>query len=121
MPNVETFGFRGEALSSLCALSNLSVTTCEQGQPVGWKLEYDSHGRLCKQSQYSRQVSTAGIHSLFQHIICQCLQPARHNCHALQLVPLLTCTSQGVHQESKTGVQQNAYCSYRVLPYFKRH
>lgn len=39
--NVQTFGFRGEALSSLCALSALSVTTCEKGSKIGWKLEYE--------------------------------------------------------------------------------
>ena len=38
--NVQTFGFRGEALSSLCALSALSVTTCEKESKIGWKLEY---------------------------------------------------------------------------------
>ena len=54
--SVETFGFRGEALSSLCALSKLSVTTCERDDPVGWKLEYDHHGKLVQQIKYSRQV-----------------------------------------------------------------
>ena len=39
--NVQTFGFRGEALSSLCALSTLSVTTCEKNSKIGWKLEYE--------------------------------------------------------------------------------
>jgi DNA mismatch repair protein PMS2 len=56
--SVETFGFRGEALSSLCALSKLSVTTCERDDPVGWKLEYDHHGKLVQQIKYSRQVIT---------------------------------------------------------------
>lgn len=54
--SVQTFGFRGEALSSLCALSNLSVTTCEKDSTVGWKLEFNQHGKLVNQTQYSRQV-----------------------------------------------------------------
>ncbi len=53
---VQTFGFRGEALSSLCALSTLSVTTCEKGQTLGWKLDFDHHGKLIRQVQFSRQV-----------------------------------------------------------------
>lgn len=56
--NVQTFGFRGEALSSLCALSTLGVTTCEKGSNIGWKLEYDHHGKLVKKTQYSRQVGS---------------------------------------------------------------
>lgn len=56
LPNVETFGFRGEALSSLCALSKLSVSTCEKGQAIGSKLEYDSHGKLVSCVKHSRQV-----------------------------------------------------------------
>ncbi|KAI8824179.1 putative DNA mismatch repair protein pms2 [Fimicolochytrium jonesii] len=45
--SVSSFGFRGEALSSLCAFAKVVVTTCteEQGH-VGVKLEYDSRGRL---------------------------------------------------------------------------
>ena len=61
--NVQTFGFRGEALSSLCALSTLSVTTCEKGSKIGWKLEYDHHGKLIKQIQYSRQVKNSYLFS----------------------------------------------------------
>ena len=54
--SVQTFGFRGEALSSLCALSRLSVTTCSKDQDLGWKLEFDHHGKLARQVRYSRQV-----------------------------------------------------------------
>lgn len=45
--SVQTFGFRGEALSSLCALSTLGVTTCEKGNTIGWKLEYVLFFFLC--------------------------------------------------------------------------
>ena len=53
---VKTFGFRGEALSSLCALSNLSVVTRHIGQTVGTKLVYDYNGRLTSKTPLSRQV-----------------------------------------------------------------
>ena len=56
LPNVETFGFRGEALSSLCALSKLTVSTCEKGRTIGSKLEFDSHGKLISNTKHSRQV-----------------------------------------------------------------
>ncbi|KAH9837617.1 DNA mismatch repair protein MutL [Rhodofomes roseus] len=48
LTSVSTFGFRGEALSSLCALSeHVIVTTCTAAEaPMGTILEFDSTGRL---------------------------------------------------------------------------
>ncbi|KAH7198634.1 uncharacterized protein B0J16DRAFT_42617 [Fusarium flagelliforme] len=44
---LETFGFRGEALASLCALSTVSITTCQQGEaPKGTKLSFETSGKL---------------------------------------------------------------------------
>lgn len=46
MQAVSTYGFRGEALSSLCALSNLSVVTRTEGQAAGTRIEYDKNVSL---------------------------------------------------------------------------
>jgi DNA mismatch repair protein PMS2 len=44
---LETFGFRGEALASLCALSTVTITTCQQGEaPKGTKLSFETSGKL---------------------------------------------------------------------------
>lgn len=43
---VTTFGFRGEALSSVCVVSNLSVTTRTAEQTVGVRLLYDHEGAI---------------------------------------------------------------------------
>lgn len=43
---VSTFGFRGEALSSVCVVSVLSVTTRTADQTVGVKLSFDHEGAI---------------------------------------------------------------------------
>ena len=64
LTSVETFGFRGEALSSLCALSGrVTVTTATTKEaPVGTVLEFDRIGRLTSSSGKSaRTVSGNGV------------------------------------------------------------
>ncbi|KAL0137448.1 postmeiotic segregation increased 2, isoform CRA_c [Mucor lusitanicus] len=59
LEKVMTFGFRGEALSSLCALSHLVVITATKTQaPMGVKLEYDSAGSLKSKTPQSRTAGT---------------------------------------------------------------
>ncbi|XP_059180366.1 mismatch repair endonuclease PMS2 isoform X2 [Centropristis striata] len=71
--HVETFGFRGEALSSLCALSDLSVVTCHESSQVGTKLVFDTKGHLVQQSPHPRQQgTTVSLQQLFYTL------PVRH-------------------------------------------
>jgi DNA mismatch repair protein PMS2 len=64
LSSVETFGFRGEALSSLCALSNLSVITrsgkkvANTGSRTGFRVEYDSQGKIRSKTVCAREVGT---------------------------------------------------------------
>ncbi|MED6247469.1 hypothetical protein ATANTOWER_003138 [Ataeniobius toweri] len=71
--HVETFGFRGEALSSLCALSDLSVITCHESSQVGTKLVFDHQGHLVQRSPCPRQPgTTVTLQQLFYTL------PVRH-------------------------------------------
>uniref|UniRef100_A0A4W6CKY9 Mismatch repair endonuclease PMS2 n=1 Tax=Lates calcarifer TaxID=8187 RepID=A0A4W6CKY9_LATCA len=71
--HVETFGFRGEALSSLCALSDLNVVTCHESSQVGTKLVFDQKGHLVQQSPHPRQQgTTVSLQQLFYTL------PVRH-------------------------------------------
>lgn len=56
--DVSTFGFRGEALSSLCALSDMTITTRHETAEYATKIELDHRGAVKKKSPIARQVGT---------------------------------------------------------------
>ncbi|CAO2046387.1 unnamed protein product [Urochloa humidicola] len=56
--SVVTFGFRGEALSSLCALGKLTVETRTKDEPVGTHLEFEHSGVVASERKTARQVGT---------------------------------------------------------------
>ncbi|KAJ8482194.1 hypothetical protein ONZ45_g15042 [Pleurotus djamor] len=59
LAEVTTFGFRGEALSSLCALSeSVTVTTCTKA-PMGVKLEMAPDGQVKNTTKTARQKGTS--------------------------------------------------------------
>ncbi|GIL65778.1 hypothetical protein Vafri_19404 [Volvox africanus] len=73
LTSVSTYGFRGEALSSLCAVSELSVVTRTAEQAAGVRLEYDHEGLLTCQSPAPRAVgTTVAVKNLFATM------PVRH-------------------------------------------
>ncbi|AQK53276.1 DNA mismatch repair protein PMS1 [Zea mays] len=53
-----TFGFRGEALSSLCALGKLTVETRSKDELVGTHLEFEHSGVVVSERKTARQVGT---------------------------------------------------------------
>lgn len=55
---METFGFRGEALSSLCALANMCITTRHQSNEVAIKIELDHEGKIKKRQPCARSIGT---------------------------------------------------------------
>ncbi|KAL2137415.1 hypothetical protein VTI74DRAFT_36 [Chaetomium olivicolor] len=62
LSELQTFGFRGEALSSLCALSRFSVVTCTQQEaPRATRLEFETSGKLKSTSVVSGQRGTTVI------------------------------------------------------------
>ncbi|RYP73704.1 hypothetical protein DL771_003417 [Monosporascus sp. 5C6A] len=67
---LQTFGFRGEALSSLCALSKFTVTTClAVDAPKGSKLEFETSGKLCGTSVVAAQRgTTVTVEGLFRNL-----------------------------------------------------
>ncbi|CAK7198264.1 ATP-binding mismatch repair protein [Sporothrix eucalyptigena] len=70
LDTLQTFGFRGEALSSLCALSRFSVTTClATDVPKGTRLEFETSGRLGQTSVVAAQKgTTVTVENLFWNL-----------------------------------------------------
>lgn len=68
--SLQTFGFRGEALASLCALSILTVTTClEQDAPKGSRLTFQQSGKLESTSVVAAQRgTTVSVENLFHNL-----------------------------------------------------
>lgn len=66
---VTSFGFRGEALSSLCSLANLTITTRHKAAEYATKIEYNHKGHITKQTPCSRQIgTTVSLTNLFNSL-----------------------------------------------------
>lgn len=64
-----TFGFRGEALSSLCALGDLSVETRTKNESLAAHLTFDHSGLLTGERKTARQVgTTVTVKKLFSNL-----------------------------------------------------
>ncbi|GMH40727.1 hypothetical protein BSKO_08631 [Bryopsis sp. KO-2023] len=59
LKTVTTFGFRGEALSSLSCISDLTITTRTADRVVGRKIEYKKNGEIHQSTQIARGVGTS--------------------------------------------------------------
>ncbi|CAK7211515.1 ATP-binding mismatch repair protein [Sporothrix bragantina] len=70
LDTLQTFGFRGEALSSLCALSRFSVTTCLAADvPKGTRLVFETSGRLGETNVVAAQKgTTVSVEKLFWNL-----------------------------------------------------
>lgn len=59
LEHLDTFGFRGEALASLCALSQLHVVTArEADRPRGNRLDFEVSGKLKSTTTVAAQRGT---------------------------------------------------------------
>ncbi|KDP28142.1 hypothetical protein JCGZ_13913 [Jatropha curcas] len=69
LQSLTTFGFRGEALSSLCALGDLTVETRTKNEAVATHLTYDRSGLLTAERKAARQIgTTVTVKKLFSNL-----------------------------------------------------
>ena len=75
---LDSFGFRGEALSSLCAVSELMVTTRTAQDVTGSRVSYDASGKIAQQTPVARaRGTTIALRELFRPL------PVRRKVRAL--------------------------------------
>ena len=46
LESISTFGFRGEALAALSAISSLKISTRTKEDQIGAEIEYDNYGKV---------------------------------------------------------------------------
>ncbi|NXN95557.1 PMS2 endonuclease, partial [Rhinopomastus cyanomelas] len=114
--HVETFGFRGEALSSLCALSDVTIFTCHKSAKVGARLVFDHNGKITQRTPFPRQQgTTVNIQQLFYTL------PVRHKefqrnvkkeyAKMVQVLQAYCIVSKGVRINCSNQVGQGKKCS----------
>ncbi|KAM8765686.1 mismatch repair endonuclease PMS2 [Rhynchonycteris naso] len=127
LTQVETFGFRGEALSSLCALSDVTISTCHSSAHVGTRLVFDHNGKIIQKTPYPRpRGTTVSVqqlfytlpvrHKEFQRNIKKEFARMVHVLHAYCIIPLgtrISCTNQVGQGKRQPVVGTDGSCSVR--------
>jgi DNA mismatch repair ATPase MutL len=50
-------GFRGEALSSICNIANLTLQTKQKNQNTGWQVKFNHMGDVVSKEQMAKKVA----------------------------------------------------------------
>lgn len=65
--DLSSFGFRGEALSSLCAVAEVVVSTRTENSATGTRISYDRNGNIQSTSPIARaKGTTVAVKELFK-------------------------------------------------------
>ncbi|KAJ4364524.1 ATP-binding mismatch repair protein [Neocucurbitaria cava] len=102
LSSLQTFGFRGEALSSLSALSNFHIVTARAADgPKGTKLEFEQSGKLKGTSVVAaKQGTTVAVETLFYNLPVRRKELEknikREYSKVLQLLNAYACISVGI-------------------------
>lgn len=78
--NVKTLGFRGEALNSICSVSDVTITTAiSSNVPKGWELIYDKSGRLISKKLVNQSKGTVvKVANIFHNLPVRKLNLEKH-------------------------------------------
>ena len=115
---VQSFGFRGEALSALCALAGsvTVVTATADTAPMGTIIEFDRQGKVANCSgRVARQVATHG--ELCWHHIDLFLFPARHDSDSDRDIQTSSCSTERVRAERQARVREGVELAQCICPH----
>jgi DNA mismatch repair protein PMS2 len=113
LSRLHTFGFRGEALSSLCALADFRIVTAQADQaPKATKLEFETSGKLAKtQIVAGQKGTTASVEGLFKKLPVRRRELEknikREYGKVLNLLHAYACISTGVRFSVRNTVAKN--------------
>ncbi|KAL8214888.1 hypothetical protein R6Q57_004337 [Mikania cordata] len=112
LQSLTTFGFRGEALSSLCNLGDLTVETRTQHEKVAAHLTFNRSGVLTDEKKTARQVgTTVTVKKLFSNLPVRCKEFHRNIRKEYgKLISLLNAyalTAKGVRLVCKNTTEKN--------------
>ncbi|EAW14189.1 ATP-binding mismatch repair protein PMS1 [Aspergillus clavatus NRRL 1] len=113
LSRLHTFGFRGEALSSLCALSEFRIVTAQANQaPKATKLEFEMSGKLSKTQVVAGQKgTTASVEGLFKRLPVRRRELEknikREYTKVLNLLHAYACVSTGVRFSVRNTMGKN--------------
>ena len=123
LTSLQTFGFRGEALSSLCALSKFYIVTSRASDgPKGTRLDFEQSGKLKGTSVVAaKQGTTVVVDTLFHNLPVRRKELEknikREYNKVLQLLNAYACISVGVkfsvsNQIPKGSVGADSMCMH---------
>ncbi|EAW18904.1 ATP-binding mismatch repair protein PMS1 [Aspergillus fischeri NRRL 181] len=113
LSRLHTFGFRGEALSSLCALADFRIVTAQANQaPKATRLEFETSGKLSKtQIVAGQKGTTASVEGLFKKLPVRRRELEknikREYGKVLNLLHAYACISTGVRFSVRNTVGKN--------------
>ncbi|TQB73546.1 hypothetical protein MPDQ_005748 [Monascus purpureus] len=113
LSRLQTFGFRGEALSSLCALSEFRIVTAQAHQvPKANRLEFETSGKLKSTHVVAGQKgTTASVEGLFKRLPVRRKELEknikREYGKVLNLLHAYACISTGIRFSAKSTLGKN--------------
>ena len=97
--SLSTYGFRGEAISSLCALGSISISTRHASSAVGTCLRFNQNGDITSQQRDARSVFTLFLHFLESSSCTFLYYVGWDYSYNSVAVPSLRCSSKRIREE----------------------
>ncbi|XP_014278531.1 PMS1 protein homolog 1 [Halyomorpha halys] len=113
---LDTYGFRGEALNSLCALATVTITTISEGEDVALTYGFDHDGNI-KSNKISHIIkgTTIIVENLFKNLPVrkQFLTNGRRKMDEIKKVEQVVKTLAVIHPRLRVVLTHNKFCIWQ--------